>query len=267
MQLDLLLKTYYTYVSNPQNQIVNVLYKTTTQKHRDSYEKLKQTYKFLNVNFVEETNFKKDLLKIFEDNFMMQYTLMFVDDCIITNGFDIELMEKTIREDKKGKLIGFSLRLGTNINYCYPHNSKQPFPKNYENHSSGVITYSWIPPNAEYDFAYPLELSSTLFETKLIHNLARNFDYRSPNDLEGIMYQCLPIFVHKCNLAMFNESVAFCNPINTVTTTATNRKGMDENLNPEKLVDLFLEGKRIDAYPFHRLTVNSPHTEKELRFV
>jgi hypothetical protein len=93
-------------------ETVSVLIKTDKAVHQISYIKLAQEYP--NINFINEINFKEDLLRIVKDK---DYVLFICDDNVFTHLFSLAEMIDALKENPYA--LGFSLRLGTNIEYCY----------------------------------------------------------------------------------------------------------------------------------------------------
>jgi hypothetical protein len=255
MQLTLCLETLFNHCNDILDlSDIYVLYKVDPS-HRESYEIVKKEFSM--VNFVEETIFKEDLLKIVlpnESNISWgnepPYMVVFLtDDTLCTGSFSIKKVISTLNENKD--CIGFSLRLGKNTHRCFPYNCEQKVPE-MEYVKDNIYKYKWE--NAEYDFNYPLELSSSVYRLGDINQLLELPYYSNPNYLESILNQCIAF--EGTNLLCFKTSVAFSNPINRVNTTHPNRSGQ---INENELMELFMEGYRIDDTLFNGFVSNGAH--------
>ena len=85
------------------------------------------------------------------------YVLFLVDDNIFVRDFHLSNVIDVLK--KHNDLIAFSLRLGENTTYCYSQNHLQALPS-FTYINQGIAKYDWT--KAEYDFGYPLDISSSL---------------------------------------------------------------------------------------------------------
>ncbi len=255
LQLHLTLSTLFNHCSDIEKEsIINVLYKNDPE-HEKSYDTLKT--EFPTVNFVKETNFKQDLLNLVkphESNIswgsVPPYMVVFItDDTIFTDDFSMKKSISTLVENKDA--IGLSLRLGLNTFRCFPYNCDQKIPK-VKNISDNILKYNWQ--TAEYDFGYPLELSSSIYPLNNIIEILENCQYNSPNSLESRMSEC--VLGDKSNLLMFEKSVAFSAPLNKVQSTHPNRSA---NFSPDTFRVMYEKGIRINPKQFNGYASNGAH--------
>jgi glycosyltransferase involved in cell wall biosynthesis/predicted SAM-dependent methyltransferase len=235
-----------------------VLFKTSNELHRGQYERLRE--KFPAVTFVEETDFKRQVLSVVE---RCKYVLFLVDDNIFVNPFSLRDVIAALDSGKNA--IGFSLRLGKNTHYCYMLSCRQKLPA-FERVRKGILGYYW--PGAERDFGYPLEVSSSVYRSNEILCLLSRLDFSNPNTLESEMSQNSKMFVSTVPvLLVFDESVTFCNPVNIVQSVYENNKfGTIRRYTPEQLADCFSRGMAIDVRRYIGFTPDSAHQEVELYF-
>jgi hypothetical protein len=244
-------------------------------EHEKSYEILKS--EFTMVNFVEEQNFKEDLLKIVHNesniswgseppymglnNKNSPYMVVFItDDSVFTADFSMKEVISTLVENKD--CIGFSLRLGRNTRHCYPYNCKQKVPE-LENVKDNIYKFNWE--KSEYDFAYSLELSSSAYRLIDIIAVLISSEYSNPNFLESNMDQFSKFYRNNKlspTLLCFETSVAFSDPLNRVNATHPNRSG---NVSEDKLMELFLEGYRVDGTLFNGFISSGAHELVDIR--
>jgi glycosyltransferase involved in cell wall biosynthesis/SAM-dependent methyltransferase len=235
-----------------------VLFKASSAVHRGEYDELKR--KFPAVTFVEETNFRQQVLSVVE---RCKYVLFLVDDNIFVKPFSLRDVIAALDSEKNA--IGFSLRLGKNTSYCYMLGFQQKLPA-FECVREGILRYYW--PGAEHDFGYPLEVSSSVYRSDEILHLLSQVEFSNPNTLESGVNLNKSIFVSTAPVLLtFEESVTFCNPVNVVQRTHTGNKfGTIHKFPSEQLADCFSRGVVIDVRKYIGFTPNSAHQEVELYF-
>jgi hypothetical protein len=192
-----------------------------------------------------------------------KYVLFLVDDNLFVRPFKLQTIVGALHSVTNA--IGFSLRLGRNTNYAYMLDSKQELPE-FEALGDGIVSYEW--PHAQYDFNYPLEISSSVFRAAQIMPLLASIAFCNPNTLEGEMAARSQWFVKRYpRLLCFDTSVAFCNPINIVqTVSAGNRAAITHHYTVEELADKYERGNRIDVQAYSGFVSNSCHQEVDLIF-
>ena len=234
-----------------------VLYKVSNERHRRQYDKLRA--RFCDISFVEERDFKEQVLSIISG---FEYVLFLVDDNLFVGDFFFGDAVKALRSN--GDALGFSLRLGPNTTYCYAHDIEQNVPA-FRQIDGRVLKYDWT--WAEYDFGYPLELSSSIYRTAEIVPLLRKVEFSNPNTLEAAMAANAQLYRKARNsLLCFDRSVAFCAPVNMVQTVWKNRAGGNLDYSIEQLAQMFEQGCRIDVERYSGFVPNSCHQEVELHF-
>jgi hypothetical protein len=133
-----------------------------------------------------------------------------------------------------------------------------------KNVKDNIYKFNWQ--EAEYDFAYSLELSSSCYRLINIVSVLISSDYSNPNFLESNMDMMLSKFYknNKLNpdLLCFQTNVAFSNPLNRVNSSHPNRNG---NINENELMELFMEGYRIDDTLFDGFISNGAHQLVDIR--
>jgi hypothetical protein len=91
--------------------------------------------------------------------------------------------------------------------------------------------------------------------------------FENPNDLEIRIATRSFIFSKSFpELMCFDQSVAFCNPANTVQKIYKNRSGKQTDLSVDHLAELFAQGKRINVESFKGFVPESCHQEVEPKF-
>ncbi|MCX8009673.1 MAG: glycosyltransferase family 2 protein, partial [Ignavibacteria bacterium] len=260
MQLEACMRSFVTHCYDFAITDVFIIYKATNESYGLAYDILAKEYSHkYEFKFLKENNFSQEVISLLS---LYEYVLFLVDDNIFISNFYLtdclELLDDTPNN------LGFSLRLGLNINFCYPLNKTQQPPKFYYIFDN-IIQFNWT--EGEYDFGYPLEVSSSVYRTKDILKIIYDKEFHNPNTLESILAKNSKIYkVIKPFLFSFLTSAAFCNPTNIVNTTHKNRFGVDFHFAPENLNNKFLENLRIDLDVFNNFIPYACHQEVEFKF-
>ncbi len=258
MQLRAAIESFHLHCADSDSAKIVVLYKASNAKFERQYDQLEET--FPQVEFMPETNFRSQTLAVLEH---CENILFLVDDNLFTVSFSVQKTVVAISDHLDA--LGFSLRLGRNTTYCYAHDSNQALPA-FDRVADSILKFDWTA--AEHDFGYPLELSSSVYRTADLLPLITELQFENPNTLEAALAANASHFARaKPNLLCFENSVAFCNPVNIVQSQWQNRSGGDPRYGPEKLAELFDLGRKIDVDQFSRLKTDSCHQEVPLNFV
>lgn len=254
LQLDLTLKTLKMHCVDFEDAVV--LYKQS-EEYKKSYDECSEDNKqFL---FVKENNFKKNLISTLEG---WDYVMFVVDDCIFTGDFSLEKITKNWRDDQ----IGFSLRLGANINFCYTVRQPQYIngDRGIFDKENGIVYLDWT--RGEYDFGYPFDVSSSIFKVNSLWMAIHDAEYKGPNGLEDSLSRLMSFYaIDKPRLGCYKQSVAFCSPMNSVQTEyRENRISGRKDVRPELLKRMYDEGFRLDPNKFNGFVSSSPHQEVDL---
>ena len=198
--------------------------------------------------------FKRDVLEIIDGS---EYVMFCVDDTIFIRDFDAKKICHLL--DIHQQAIGFSLRLGRNTTYCYMHDCKQVVPQ-FSEVQYGCLKYNWK--WAKEDFAYPLEISSSVYRRNDIVKILNKVDFNNPTTLEMALNRSR-FLLGKSFLLCFPQSVAVSIPWNKVQThSPNNRCGYHTE---EELDELYEVGKRMDVSAYENAFPNAVHEELILR--
>ncbi len=234
---------------------LSVLYKASDAAHQRQYAVLAS--RFPQVRFIPETDFRSQVLHILNT---CRHILFLVDDNLFVREFHLEDIVESLRQN--GDAVGFSLRLGRNIHRCYMRDVPAAQPA-FIPTAPGIVKYSW--PGAPHDFGYPLEVSSSLYRTAELLPLLEQLPFANPNTLEGLMAANAQLYAsRRPALLCFEQSVAFCNPVNIVQTTCRNRAGNHPQHTAQHLAGLFDQGASIDVGRYAGFVPVSCHQEVEL---
>ena len=257
MQLQAVLESFLLHCKDPNRTRLKVLYKATNDLSRRLYDKLKS--KFANVTFVEETTFRQQVIDITTES---PHILFMVDDNIFVRDFRLGDIIDSLTANPDA--IGFSLRLGRNTCHNYNRNLTSALP-DLQVVTDEIVKYDWT--NQEHHFAYPLEVSSSVYRANEILPLLQQLDFPNPNMLEGLMAANAKLYNQARNtLLCFDLSVTFCNPLNLVQTVCTNKTGNYDQYSAENLAAMFAQGYSIDINEYNGLIPFGCHQDVELFF-
>ena len=257
MQLAATLESFMLHCRDTDDTKIHVLYKASKGFFAGQYERLKKDFQF--VMFEQENDFKRQVLSALDG---YEYVLFLVDDNIFVGDFSVGQIIRVLR--LRPEVLGFSLRLGRNTDYCYMRDAGQSLPA-FNTVGRGVLEYDWQ--KAEHDFGYPLEVSSSLYRIQDIFGLLKQVDFDNPNIMEGMIAANASLFVlHRPGILCFEKSVTFCNPVNMVQSVAKNRASSECGYTVQRLAEMFAEGIRIDVGRYCDFTPNSCHQEVKLTF-
>jgi glycosyltransferase involved in cell wall biosynthesis len=260
LQLDATLRSFLFHCNDANSSQIRVLYITTSTIHEKQYEQLKSDYQhYKYIQFITEQDFRNDVIALIAP---FDYVLFLTDDNIFVRDFSLSEVIESLQ--KNPDTVGFSLRLGRNTTYCYPLDKAQKLP-DFQPIGKGILKYNWTV--AEYDFGYPLEVSSSVYRTEDILPFIAQLPFRNPNTLEATMNENKSAFQQaKPFLLCYEQSVTFCAPINIVQTDWLNRTSSKIEYTTDNLAKLFEEGYRIDIASYSGFIPNACHQEVELKF-
>jgi hypothetical protein len=294
MQLDATLRSLFRHCSDASLFDLHVLYAASTARFRTQYENLAREWSHEGgIRFHAEREFRCDFLKLLglagnhRGPFLAlrqrvvgrvhrslnraptvqapwELLLFLVDDNIFVRSFSLSDACMALRDDPLA--IGFSLRLGRNTTSCYSLRKSQE-PPQFEAADRATLAFDWT--DAECDFGYPLEVSSSLYTAKAIAGLLTTEDYSNPNTLESALARSASRFGGtrgRPHLLCFPQSVTFCNAVNRVQTTYQNRSGDAPEFAADALADSFDSGLRIDISAFDGFLPDACHSNIPVTF-
>ena len=194
-QLRLLLESLSKNASDIFN--LTVIYTTSNQEFDKGYEKLKSEEISLGVKWIQQTEFKNNVLQALQTN--SDHSCFMSDEDIMYGKFDGEKMAKAMKEDQD--IFCFSLRLGMNTKFCMRLQTANNLQG--ETHKDGVIVWDW---QKNYlDYGFPLSLNGHVFRTRDIMKLTKQVGFKNPEQLE----EALQIFdtFPKFKMASYETSI------------------------------------------------------------
>jgi hypothetical protein len=293
LQLDAALRSFLLHCEDGGRLPLNVLYRTTSPIHARQYAELAEAYRpHAFIYFQEQAHFRQDALAWLADRAdlrwraslyrrfarlhwrlgflaapllrfnQLRYVLFLVDDTLFVR--DFSLAEALAILDRHPKAIGFSLRLGRNTTYCYTRDRDQALP-DFTHLNDGVLMFDWQ--RAELDFAYPLEISSSLNRIADLLPYLNRQPFTNPNQLESRLAENARRLAHRPYLLCYERSVAFSNPVNQVAERYQNRSGTVYPHTSQELAEVFTRGLRVDVAAYTGFVPQGCHQEVELHFI
>jgi len=234
---------------------VRVLAFASDETMKQRYEQVARELPFAAI--VTQGDFRSDLCRLVQGSEQVAFVC---DDALFVRPWSLSRVQRLLRETPEA--IGVSLRLGINTIRCYSLRAAQTVPPSVDL-GGGWHACDWT--RAQLDFAYPLELSSSVFRTSDVEPLLTGLTYRTPNELEERLAGCAVDFAARLPVLVYPHlSIAFCAPVNVVQSTHANRHGDQQNQSPQALALRFDEGRRVDIDALLGHTPGACHEEIDL---
>jgi hypothetical protein len=251
-QLDGLLCSYRKHCG-PSAPAPIVLFKTTTDQHAAQYVQLATEHP--DVHWLVETDFGPQWVELLSG---ATNALLLVDDSMFIRPVDLEQAQALIVDPR---MIGASLRLGRNATTCYPMGGQPQETPKLNDGPGGWHCFDWVAcakedaafvsgglPMRWFDWAYPFDVSSTLFRTETILKALDGKQPPNPNVLEATLAETAPRFVEESPfLACLDRSACFAVPWNRTQDEFRNRCGGQLHTSIDWLAKRFGEGYRLDV--------------------
>lgn len=258
-QLELLLRSMSIHFKEFNDIEINILYKYTNEYFKKGYDLIINKYD--NTNFILETDFKTDLINLFE-NSNKQYIMFLMDDNVFKEDFSLEDNEVNFFKNNiyGHDIIALSLRLHPNLTYCYPAkiNMRKPNIIQSQKQFFNKNIISWR--NETGDYNYTMSLDGNLYRTEQIEHLIHKLNYNNPNSLESNLASNALNIPY---LLFYDKSKIINIPINKVQNYNNNIHG---DITAEYLNDLFLKGKRISLDGITGIDNISCHQEIDIKY-
>ena len=279
LQLHATLASFALHASDASEVPISILVRASSNAYAIGYDQVAQEFASqLQIQWIKESQFKNDLLSVIQVNrsasrlgrllhrlllrkprLRSDHLLFMVDDNLFVRSFCLQQVVDML--DSCPDAIGFSLRVGRNTTSCYSMQCEQPLPQ-FESLSPG-LRFQWA--GQVGDFGYPLEVSSSVYRVADLIPLLRALPYSNPNRLEQGLASATGLFARRMPVLLcFEQSVAFCAPVNKVQSVLDNRSGAQAEYSSETLNTLFLDGYRINVSALREFVPGAAHVEIEL---
>jgi len=252
-QLDGLLRSMRANLADWSEFDLDVLYVASDAENQASYSELARGLgDWQRLNLRREVSFRTDLLDLLEGS---EQVLFLVDDAVFTAPTSLSEAAGLLRE--RPDIVGFSFRLGKNSRRCYPLKREQKLPA-FASASGGGISWNWT--DADADFGYPLEVSSSLYRLEDILPILQRESFTGPNTLEDVLSRSAVSFrTSRPLLAGLPVAPAFAIPANVVQSTHRNRHG--GKLDAGTLLQAWKAGRRMDIEELQGIVPDGAHME------
>jgi hypothetical protein len=198
LQLHATLASFALHASGAAMVQIHVLFRASNEAYSRGYSQVAEEWAGqLQINWVQETDFKVDLLAVMQEpqpasrrrclwdrlilrhpRLRAEHLLFLVDDNLFIRPFCLQEIADTLNAYPDA--IGFSLRVGRNTTSCYSMQCDQSLPA-FES-APPHLRFNW--PGQAGDFGYPLEVSSSVYRCADLIPLLRTLPYSNPNRLE-----------------------------------------------------------------------------------
>lgn len=233
-----------------------VLYRATNEDHEEGYRICAEEHHL--VKFVPDgvTSFQLLATLISEADF----GCFFTDDSVLYR----QIESWTPQDSLQGEVLCFSLRLGRNTTWCYPHARPQSLPE-FEARKKALV-WDWTV--ADGDFGYPASVDGHIFRGGMLRPSLHDCPPdASPNQVEDHLVQTIGRFHRRHRLmSSYEQSCLVGLPLNAVTTTHHNRNGERFPWSADVLLGRYLEDQRIDLDALDFSDVRGAHQEIPLVF-
>jgi len=252
LQLYSLLESLYEMTDANISSNVSVIHRYD-KEYNESIEEIKSSFK--NVNFVEQQDFKNDTTKVLESS-RNDYCMFLVDDIIFKDRTSLGNIVQILKNNPD--IVTYSLRLGLQLNFCYPLNSHQPIPNG--NVINGIFVWDWR--NSIGDWNYPLSLDGHIFRKSSVASWINRINFNNPNQLEDRLQHLKNEITGYCVCSTFSTIVNL--PLNRVQDEYKNR---NEEMSSERLLEIWQSNKKINIESLYRINNSSAHFPVELSLV
>lgn len=227
-QLELFLRSMILCFEQFGESKIKIIFKATTENFKKGYDRTRKIIDESNISWVEEGDFKKDVLSSVSSS--EEFTVFFTDDDIWINYFSLD-NPNYVNFTKDMSVLCFSLRLNKSLSYCYASNStisKIPVFDKFN-------TFSFF--GSQGDYGYPMSLDGHVFRTEDVYPLLSRLEYKNPNSLE---YELSKNVINKSKMACCENSIIINNPCSIVQDFCPNRnEGLSHSVINEKYLDGF----------------------------
>lgn len=252
-QLDGLLHSMRAHVRDWSEFDLDVLYTTSDADNQAAYAELVRGFgDWPRLNLRREGLFRDDLLDLLEGG---EQVLFLVDDAVFTASTSIADAVDLLR--KRPDILGVSFRLGGNSRRCYPLGREQKMPA-FTSIGGDRISWNWT--DADADFGYPLEVSSSLYRVEDLLPILRGESFAGPNSLEDALSRSAVSFrTSRPLLAGMSVAPAFAIPANVVQSTHRNRHGKKSDA--RTLLQAWKAGLRMDIDALRGVVSDGAHMD------
>lgn len=248
-QLDLLLRSLDQ--NAPEAFETHVIWRASSGSYTDGYGRCMAEH--------PRTRFQREDGLVYQTRWLIGksegHVAFFTDDDVLFRPLPAGALHEHAlnRED----VLAFSLRLGENTTFCYPHARRQKVPRVRWN--GDLWLWNWQ--EADQDFAYPCSLDGHIFRRGDLLGMIDGQHFSSPNFLEDVLVTAAEDLKRPL-MASYPESKLVGIPANKVSETHVgNRAGEQHPMSAADLNRRYLAGERIDPSAMDFSGVRGAHHE------
>jgi hypothetical protein len=240
MQLYAFLQSYEEMVSN--RGLLYILYKTTNEKHKKSYLELQKYFSDKEYIFIEEIDFRRQLIEISTKSNANTVGL-YVDDMIFLINVDYN---NIINLDLEDYVV--SLSRGKDLD---EHPGKKLTLPDFTKRDDGFESFRWDYSNNFSHWTYPIGVSGYFYNREEWVVMLRDTSFKAPNTLEGNLQKYVPLFIGRTGICM-HQIACVCVHANLVQTECINP--IIGTFTIEELLNRWENGYKINLQEFYGKT-------------
>ena len=229
-----------------------ILWRASCKKYSEVYTTIASENRAQNFHFVQECDFKTDLLGILKTSQHLGLIFL-VDDLIFVNNFDASAF---LGLDPLFEIA--SLRHWPGLSYCQPQSLRSPPPTLKLSRNIPWFLYSWG--EALGDWSMPVSMDGHLFLRSEILRLIHHLKFKAPNSLEKSLGDFRYLFKYRTGL---------CMPKPIIRNFAFNRVQSENEDFPcgswsaDQMLEKWLTGWQLDIDALAGLDAQSCHIDVE----
>lgn len=250
MQLDGFLASYFENVENFSE--IKILFHVSNEAHKKSYIDLQKIYENFPVQFIQETNFRANLINALEKS-SEDRLIFYVDDMLFSQKIDYGWLKNI---DPLQNIV--CLSRGKDLNYSTVLAKKLEVPS-FNKISENLYQFKWNEISEFSDWTYPIGVSGYMYSRPEMLAMIKATHFKAPNSLEHNLQKFLPYFTMRGGICLENVATP------CVHTNLTQTEGYNNILGHyslEELLDLWNMNKRINYNEFVGLEVSEAEIKK-----
>lgn len=239
MQLHAFLTSYVEKVQD--YGAMYILYKASNEKHKKSYEDLKHIFVNYPFEFIEENEFRSQLIKIVSDS-VAKLIGFYVDDMIFLKKINYN---DILNIPSLNNVV--TLSRGKEMHYSVVLQREIDLP-DFIKMDNGMLMFNWDQYEYLSDWTYPLGVSGYFYGRDEIMVMLNSIPFKAPNSLESGMQKFRNFFLNR-NGVCYENITCCCVHANIVQTECINPT--IGSMTVENLLSEWENGKMIDLNDFY----------------
>jgi hypothetical protein len=232
---------------------LSIVYRASEEAFTEGYHQLISHSPLADMRWIEEKDFREDLLHIINELPSESFVMFLVDDDIVFR----PLLHNDVMRAFSHKHLFISLRCSRDyVKYLQPSFlSIDP-----------VLEWKWnYGRKKSLSWNYPFSVDGNIFHTKHIQKIIRTLDFKAPNSLEGRLHHYRHTWWVKWVRGALapQHAVIVNNPLNKVQTEG---ETWHNNGDIASLNQMYCKGYRIDNQPLYRALPDDTHFAMDITF-